>query len=85
MHVKQERRCVACRENKHQSEMLRITKINNEFLIDANQKLGGRGAYICKNANCINLTIKKKLLNRSYKQNLDNEIYIKLGEYEQNN
>ena len=85
MHIKKERRCVACRENKQQADMLRITHINNEFVIDETQKLGGRGAYVCKDVNCINLTIKKKLLNRAYKQNLDNEIYIKLGEYEQNN
>lgn len=85
MHVKKERRCVACRENKQQADMLRITRINNEFIIDEKQKLGGRGAYVCKNANCINLTIKKRLLNRAYKQNIENELYNKLGEYEQNN
>ena len=85
MHIKQERRCVACRENKQQTEMLRITRLNNMFLIDEHQKLGGRGAYVCKNPNCIALTIKKKMLNRAFKQNIENDIYIKLGEYEQNN
>ena len=46
MHIKQQRKCVACRECKQQSEMLRIAKINNNFLLDENLKLDGRGAYI---------------------------------------
>ena len=64
--------------------MLRIARINQEYLLDENNKLGGRGAYICKDKMCIGLTIKKKLLNRAFKSNLDVSIYEKLGEYEQN-
>ena len=65
--------------------MLRIARIQNEYLIDIYHKLGGRGAYVCKDRKCMDLTIKKKLLNKSFKTNLNNEIYLKLGEYEQNN
>ncbi len=85
MHIKQERKCIACRENKQQNEMIRIAKINNEMIIDIAHKLGGRGAYVCKDNECIALAIKKKLLNRAFKSNLDGAIYEKLGEYEQNN
>ena len=85
MHIKQERRCVACRQNKQQKEMLRIARINEECVIDKNQKFGGRGAYVCLDPKCIDLTIKKKLLNRAFKTNLNVQIYEKLGEYEQNN
>ena len=65
--------------------MLRIARVNQEYLIDERNKLGGRGAYICNTKECIDLTIKKKLLNRAFKTNLDVQIYEKLGEYEQNN
>lgn len=85
MHIKQERRCVACRESKQQKEMLRIARINEDYIIDLTQKLGGRGAYVCNDHKCIDLTIKKRLLNRAFKTNLDVQIYEKLGEYEQNN
>ncbi len=85
MHIKQNRRCVACRECVQQSELLRVGRINNEFVIDSSHKLGGRGAYVCNKNDCINLTMKKKLLNRSFKTNLDVKIYEKLGEYVQNN
>ena len=85
MHLKQSRRCVACRQCKLQNEMLRLTKINNQILIDEKNKLGGRGAYVCKNDDCIKLAIKKKLFNRAFKMNVDNSIYDQLGVYEQNN
>ena len=85
MHIKQTRRCVACRKENQQSEMLRIAKINNEYLLDKCNNLHGRGAYVCKSQECINLTIKKKLFNRSFKANIGDEIYKMLGEYEQNN
>ncbi len=84
MHIKKERRCVACRTSKQQDEMLRIAKINGKFIIDEANKLGGRGAYICKNKQCLSLAIKKKALNKAFKTNVDSEIYNLLGEYEQN-
>lgn len=85
MQSKQMRRCVSCRESFNQNELLRICKQKDELFIDINQKMGGRGAYICKNKQCLQNAIKKKALNRAFKSNLDNEIYVQLGEYEQNN
>lgn len=76
---------MACKESKPQSEMLRLTKIDNQIIIDNKNKLGGRGAYVCKNNDCMKLAIKKKLFNRAFKMNIDNSIYEQLGEYEQNN
>ena len=85
MHIKQERRCVACRGTFKQTTMLRVAKINNNFELDLNYILGGRGAYVCKNPKCLNTTIQKRLLNRAFKMNIDASVYEKLGEYEQNN
>lgn len=85
MQSKQMRRCVSCRESFNQNELLRVCKQNDKLFIDINQKMGGRGAYICKNKQCLQNAIKKKALNRAFKSNLDNEIYVQLGEYEQNN
>ena len=83
MTEKKQRTCIACRQIKNQDEMLRISKQQDK--IEINAKSCGRGAYICKNKDCINLTIKKHLLNRAFKCNLSQEIYERLGEYEQNN
>lgn len=85
MHIKKERTCIACRTKHNQDEMLRIAKNADIVMIDVLNKLNGRGAYICKNSDCIQTTIKKKLLNRAFKTNLDSKIYDELGEYEKNN
>ena len=85
MHIKQERMCIACRKKQNQADMLRVAKINENYVIDSKQTLQGRGAYICNSKECIAQTIKKRLLNRSFKTNLNTSIYEELGEYEQNN
>lgn len=85
MHIKRERTCVACKQKKQQTELLRISKVNNTFTLDVSNKSAGRGAYICKDANCIALTIKKHLLNRAFKMNVNQSIYDELGEYGKNN
>ena len=84
MAEKQQRRCVACRQNKNQHEMLRVAKLSDAVVIDENGKVGGRGAYVCKDNSCIEKAIKKRLFNGAFKCNLDSLIYEKLGEYEQN-
>ena len=85
MAEKQQRRCVACREIKNQHEMLRVAKLSDSVEIDETGKLGGRGAYVCKDKTCIEKAIKKRLFNGAFKCNLNSEIYEKLGAYEQNN
>lgn len=83
MQIKTQRKCIACRNLVNQNELLRIAKYNNELVIGLQHF--GRGSYVCKNSKCINQVIQKRLLNRAFKANLDNSIYEKLGEYEQNN
>lgn len=83
MHEKKDRRCVACRTNKQQQDMLRVTKIADAFEFDPTQKKGGRGAYVCKTKDCIELTRKKRLFNKAFKCNVPSEIYEGLEAYEQ--
>lgn len=65
--------------------MLRLSRINGEFVFDYENRLGGRGAYVCKNEDCIKLVIKKRLFNRSFKSNIPIKVYENLEEYAQNN
>lgn len=85
MHIKQQRKCIACKKHDFQYNMIRISKFNDVIEIEKTHSPNGRGAYICKSKNCIDLVIKKHLLNRAFKTNLSPEIYQQLGEYEQNN
>ncbi len=41
--------------------------------IDKEQKIQGRGSYVCNNEECINNAIEKNLLKKSLKCNIDNE------------
>ena len=69
------RRCVACRNMLEKTELLRIVRYNGNFEIDKTFKKNGRGAYICKNANCLKIAIKRKSLENSFKSKVSQEIY----------
>lgn len=59
-----ERMCVACRTMRAQNELIRIVNENGTAVLDMGKKRFGRGAYICKNPDCIRKTRKKKMVER---------------------
>lgn len=74
------RMCVACKESKPKKDLIRIVKNEETFLIDKTGKLNGRGSYICNNEECINILLKRKILNKVFKINISQDIYDKLKE-----
>lgn len=79
--MKNIRTCVACRNkfDKEKTELIKITKNNDELFINKDNRIFGRSVYICKNKDCINKVIKNKILNKVLKKQNDEEIYKKLG------
>ena len=73
------RTCSVCRKKLPKTELLRIVKKGNEFFVDQDGKLDGRGAYICKDSACIQKCIARKLLNRSFKMQIGDEVYEALA------
>lgn len=71
------RMCIACREMYPQNELIRIVRDNadGEVKFDMGKKLFGRGAYICKNKDCIQKAEKKRGIERHFKCNIPNELY----------
>ena len=65
------RRCIACRESKPQDELIRFVLNGQDPVADISGKAEGRGFYLCRNAECVTLAIKKKAFNRVCKRNLD--------------
>jgi predicted RNA-binding protein YlxR (DUF448 family) len=61
------RRCVGCGQMKDKKELIRITNENGIFTIDDAGKTPGRGAYVCKNAECLEKARRGKGLERSFK------------------
>lgn len=73
------RKCTGCNEMKDKREMIRIVKNNeDEFSLDFTGKKPGRGAYICKDIECLDKAEKNKGLERSYKMTVDKTIYESL-------
>lgn len=70
------RRCISCNEQKDKRELLRIVKPKDSKIeIDLTGKKNGRGAYICRNENCLKKAIKTKKLERVFETKIDNEFY----------
>jgi len=74
------RQCVGCGEMKSKKEMLRILKKadTNEIVLDVSGKKNGRGAYICRNRDCLMKAIRNKGLERSIKTGIPQEVYLSL-------
>ena len=74
-----ERQCISCRNMFPKNDLIRVVKqTDGTYLIDESNKSNGRGAYICKNEECIKKCIKSKLLNKSFKSNINQNIYESL-------
>ena len=73
------RQCVGCHEMKSKKEMLRVLKTaEEEVILDITGKMNGRGAYLCKNAECLKKAMKHKGLERSLKMEIEKNVYEKL-------
>ena len=60
------RQCVGCGEMKSKKEMMRILKTpEDEIVLDVTGKKNGRGAYLCKEKECLTKARKNKGLELS--------------------
>ena len=70
------RQCVGCGEMKGKKEMMRVLKTTEgPIVLDVTGKLNGRGAYLCKQKECLQRAHKNKGLERSFKMSIPEEIY----------
>lgn len=68
------RLCVGCKEMKPKKEMMRVIKSNEgEIFLDTTGKKNGRGAYICKQVECLEKAFSNHGLERSLKLNIPKE------------
>ena len=64
---------------KPKKELIRIVKTpENEIKLDETGKLNGRGAYICKSAECLKKARKSGALSRTFGMEIPEEIYGKI-------
>jgi hypothetical protein len=55
-------------------QLFRVVRIDGQVQLDLSYKAQGRGAYVCKNAECVALAEKKKAFNRSLKGLVSEEV-----------
>ena len=78
---KPQRMCTGCAEMKDKSSLLRVVLTpEGQILFDRKGKVSGRGAYVCKNAECLKKAIKTRRLERNLKTAISQEIYDRLSE-----
>ena len=74
-----QRTCIGCNIKKDKKDFIRIVKDNqNNISIDRTGKANGRGAYICDNIECLEKAIKNKKIEKSFKMNIDENVYEEL-------
>lgn len=70
------RRCVVTKEQLPKSELLRIVRDKEGHIFpDSTGKANGRGAYIKKDINTLNLAKDKKILERALEVKIDDTVY----------
>lgn len=75
------RMCLGCQEMKPKKELIRVVKNKEgEIKVDFTGKAAGRGAYICKDINCLEKCIKGKKFEKAFETKISDEIYEKLRE-----
>ena len=73
------RQCVGCGEMKNKKEMMRVLKTpENNIILDLTGKKNGRGAYLCRSTECLNMARKNKGIERSLKMSIPDAVYEEL-------
>ena len=74
------RRCLATNESFPKKELLRIVRTpEGEVKVDLTGKLNGKGAYISKSNEALDIAKKKKVLNRALETEIPEEIYEEIS------
>ena len=73
------RQCLGCREQKPKMELLRVVRApDGTVSLDFRGKAAGRGAYICRNADCLKRAVQSRALERSLEVAIPEEVYSRL-------
>ena len=70
-----QRKCIGCGVSKNKSDLIRVVRSpENEISIDLKGKKSGRGAYICKDEDCLKKAVKAKRFDRSLEVKITDDI-----------
>lgn len=73
------RRCVGCMEMKEKTSLVRVVKNKEgEVSLDLTGKKPGRGAYVCKDVECLQKAKKARRLEREFSMAIPAELYDRM-------
>lgn len=74
------RKALPTKELLDKSCLLRIVKTcDGQVVVDVDQNIKGRGAYLKKDASMVNIVIKKRMLNKALKCEIKQEVYDEIN------
>ena len=75
------RKCTGCGEHLPKRELIRVVRTpEGEIVLDEVGKRSGRGAYICKKADCLKKARKARRLETSLECSIPDAVYERLQE-----
>lgn len=75
------RKCIATNESLPKKELLRIVRTpEGEVLVDLTGKQNGKGAYLKRSLEALEIAKKKNLLSRALETEVKEEVYLKIAE-----
>ncbi|HNX99904.1 MAG TPA: YlxR family protein [Oscillospiraceae bacterium] len=70
------RQCLGCREMREKKELLRVVRTpEGTVALDFRGKLPGRGAYVCRSAECLEKAVRTRALERALGEKIPEELY----------
>ena len=75
------RMCTGCGEMKPKKELVRVVKSpEGEVSLDLTGKKPGRGAYVCRSAECLKAARKVRRLERAFSCRIPDTVYDRMEE-----
>ena len=74
------RQCLGCREMKPKRELVRVVRSpEGTVSLDLRGKAPGRGAYVCRSADCLKKALRSRAVGRALGVEIPPEIYDALA------
>lgn len=75
------RMCTGCGEMFDKRTLVRVVKSpEGDISLDLTGKKSGRGAYVCKNVECLKKAKKKRAFERAFNVQIDESVFNKMEE-----
>ncbi|MEE8817308.1 MAG: YlxR family protein [Lachnospiraceae bacterium] len=73
------RSCIGCMEKKEKRDLVRVIRTpEGEIRLDPTGRANGRGAYLCRNPQCLEKARKKGSLSRTLQCEIPSSVYDEL-------